>query len=201
MYTRAGKSSSNVYWVSITDTICMGLIFCSVYPPVHCGEKTTLLIIPHLQEASGPAPDFYQNFIPLKCTLLWIEEMLDWSQYKSGLHLHRREPVRSDSKKKSSPVESKSSPPRCGNCGIILFANQLLKNCVNLPRRSSVDIWPPGEPGWPNDPRGPISFIWQQYSASLLTLNNRFIQNLLFFAWLCIIHCICMFTYFIQLGF
>ena len=153
MYTRAGKSSSNVYWVSTTDTICMGLIFGSIHPPVHCGEKTTLLIIPHLQEASGPAPDFYQNFILLKCTLLWIEEILDWSQYKSGLHLHRREPVRSDSKKKSSPVESKSSPPRCGNCGIILFANQLLKKlcqpapsveCWYLtPRRAEVTQWPP----------------------------------------------------------
>ena len=154
MYTRAGKSSSNVYWVSTTDTICMGLIFGSIHPPVHCGEKTTLLIIPHLQEASGPAPDFYQNFIPLKCTFLWIGEILDWSQYKSGLHLHRRErePVRSDSKKKSSPVESKSSPPRCGNCGIILFANQLLKIVSTCPVGRVLISDPPESRGDPMTP-------------------------------------------------
>ena len=147
MYTRAGMSSSNVYWVSITDTICMGLIWCSIHPPVHCGEKTTLLIIPHLQEASGPAPDFYQNFIPLKCTLLWIEEMLDWSQYKSGLHLHRREPVRSYSKEKSSPVESKSSPPRCG-----IFANQLLKIVSTCPGGRVLISDPPESRGDPMTP-------------------------------------------------
>ena len=38
---------------------------------------------------------------------------------------------------------------------------------LHLPRLSSVEVCPPGEPGWPrpapSEPRGPISFIWRSW--------------------------------------